>query len=150
MSEQNFTTNGAGIPVASDEHSLTVGPDGPILLQDHYLIEKMAQFNRERVPERQPHAKGGGAFGRLEVTNDVSAYTKADLFQPGRKTDLLIRFSTVAGERGSPDTWRDPRAFEYWHNVDSDLGDKVESGVRGITRKICDSVNFSVQVFRSA
>ncbi|WP_105036316.1 catalase [Cryobacterium aureum] len=111
MSEQNFTTNSAGIPVASDEHSLTVGPDGPILLQDHYLIEKMAQFNRERVPERQPHAKGGGAFGRLEVTHDVSAYTKADLFQPGRKTDLLIRFSTVAGERGSPDTWRDPRGF---------------------------------------
>ncbi len=111
MSEQNFTTNSAGIPVASDEHSLTVGPDGPILLQDHYLIEKMAQFNRERVPERQPHAKGGGAFGRFEVTNDVSAYTRADLFQPGRKTDLLIRFSTVAGERGSPDTWRDPRGF---------------------------------------
>jgi hypothetical protein len=63
----------AGIPVASDEHSLTVGPDGPILLQDHYLIEQMAQFNRERIPERQPHAKGGGAFGRFEVTNDVSA-----------------------------------------------------------------------------
>ena len=58
MSEDNFTTNDAGIPVASDEHSLTAGPDGPILLQDHYLIEKMAQFNRERVPERQPHAKG--------------------------------------------------------------------------------------------
>lgn len=111
MSGNNFTTNNAGIPVASDEHSLTVGPDGPILLQDHYAIEKMAQFNRERVPERQPHAKGGGAFGHFEVTNDVSAYTKADLFQPGRKTDLLIRFSTVAGERGSPDTWRDPRGF---------------------------------------
>ena len=111
MSEQNFTTTSAGIPVASDEHSLTVGPDGPIILHDHYLIEKMAQFNRERVPERQPHAKGAGAFGHFEVTSDVSAYTKADLFQPGRKTDLLIRFSTVAGERGSPDTWRDPRGF---------------------------------------
>ena len=111
MTEDNFTTNTAGIPVASDEHSLTVGPDGPILLQDHYLIEQMAQFNRERVPERQPHAKGGGAFGRFEVTNDVGAYTKADLFQPGRTTELLVRFSTVAGERGSPDTWRDPRGF---------------------------------------
>ena len=85
MSEDNFTTNDAGIPVASDEHSLTAGPDGPILLQDHYLIEKMAQFNRERVPERQPHAKGGGAFGHFVVTKDVSAYTKADLFQPGRR-----------------------------------------------------------------
>jgi catalase len=111
MSEQNFTTTDAGIPVESDEHSLTIGPDGPILLQDHYLIEKMAQFNRERVPERQPHAKGGGAFGRFEVTNDVSAYTKADLFQPGKTTEMLARFSTVAGERGSPDTWRDPRGF---------------------------------------
>ena len=105
------TTTDAGIPVASDEHSLTVGPDGPILLQDHYLIEQMAQFNRERVPERQPHAKGGGAFGRFEVTNDVSAYTKAAVFQPGTKTDMMARFSTVAGERGSPDTWRDPRGF---------------------------------------
>ncbi|GAB3144687.1 catalase [Amycolatopsis stemonae] len=105
------TTTDAGIPVESDEHSLTIGPDGPILLQDNYLIEQMAQFNRERVPERQPHAKGSGAFGRFEVTGDVSAYTKAAVFQPGVKTDLLVRFSTVAGERGSPDTWRDPRGF---------------------------------------
>jgi catalase len=70
------TTTDAGIPVESDEHSLTIGPDGPILLHDHYLIEQMAAFNRERVPERQPHAKGSGAFGRFEVTNDVSAFTK--------------------------------------------------------------------------
>jgi len=105
------TTTDAGIPVSSDEHSLTVGPDGPILLQDHYLIEQMANFNRERIPERQPHAKGSGAFGCFEVTHDVSAYTKAAVFQPGTKTDTLIRFSTVAGERGSPDTWRDPRGF---------------------------------------
>lgn len=105
------TTTDAGIPVSSDEHSLTVGPDGPILLQDHYLIEQMANFNRERIPERQPHAKGSGAFGHFEVTKDVSAYTKAAVFQPKTKTDTLIRFSTVAGERGSPDTWRDPRGF---------------------------------------
>ena len=81
------------------------------MLQDHYLIEQMANFNRERIPERQPHAKGGGAFGRFEVTKDVSEYTKAAVFQPGTKTDMLVRFSTVAGERGSPDTWRDPRGF---------------------------------------
>lgn len=68
MTDPNFTTDDAGIPVTSDEHSLTIGTDGPILLQDHYLIEKMAQFNRERVAERQPHAKGGGAYGRFEVT----------------------------------------------------------------------------------
>jgi catalase len=105
------TTTDAGIPVASQEHSLTVGPDGPVLLQDFYLIEQMANFNRERIPERQPHAKGGGAFGRFVVTDDVSRYTKAAVFQPGAETDLVIRFSTVAGERGSPDTWRDPRGF---------------------------------------
>jgi catalase len=90
---------------------LTVGPDGPILLQDQYLIEQMANFNRERIPERQPHAKGSGAFGVFETTEDVSAYTQAALFQAGVKTEMLARFSTVAGESGSPDTWRDPRGF---------------------------------------
>ncbi|MEO5717300.1 MAG: catalase [Chthoniobacterales bacterium] len=109
--ERKPTTTDAGIPVSSDEHSLTVGADGPILLQDHYLIEQMANFNREKIPERQPHAKGSGAFGHFQVTHDVSAYTKAAVFQPGTKTDTLIRFSTVAGEQGSPDTWRDPRGF---------------------------------------
>src|SRR3954468_14592877 len=88
----------AGVPGESDEHSLTVGPGGPVLLQDSYLIEQMAQFNRERIPERQPHAKGSGAFGHFEVTSDVSAYTKAAVFQPGARTELVTRFSTVAGE----------------------------------------------------
>jgi catalase len=109
--DRHPTTTDAGIPIPSDEFSVTVGPDGPILLQDYFLIEQMANFNRERIPERQPHAKGSGAFGRFEVTKDVSQYTKAALFQPGAKTDMLARFSTVAGERGSPDTWRDPRGF---------------------------------------
>jgi len=105
------TTTDAGIPVASDEHSLTAGPDGPILLHDHYLIEQMANFNRERIAERQPHAKGGGAFGTFVTTHDVSQFTKAAMFQTGVETEMLARFSTVAGERGSPDTWRDPRGF---------------------------------------
>ncbi len=105
------TTTDAGIPVASDEHSLSVGRDGPIVLHDNYLIEQMANFNRERIPERQPHAKGGGAFGTFVTTQDVSKYTKAALFQKGAETKMLARFSTVAGERGSPDTWRDPRGF---------------------------------------
>ena len=105
------TTTDGGASVASDEFSLTVGPDGPILLQDQYLIEQMANFNRERIPERQPHAKGAGAFGVFETTEDVSAYTRAALFQPGVRTEMLARFSTVAGESGSPDTWRDPRGF---------------------------------------
>jgi catalase len=105
------TTNNVGIPVASDNDSLTLGANGPILLQDHYLIEKNAQFSRERVPERVVHAKGSGAFGFLEVTEDVSQFTKAAVFQPGTRTDSVVRFSTVAGEMGSPDTWRDPRGF---------------------------------------
>lgn len=105
------TTNEAGIPVASDDHSLTVGADGPILLQDHYLIEKMAHFNRERVPERVVHAKGGGAHGYFEATGDVSQFSKADFLRKGKKTPAFVRFSTVAGELGSPDTARDPRGF---------------------------------------
>ncbi|MGV9714012.1 catalase [Gordonia sp. NPDC003424] len=113
MSESNdfYTTRDSGAPAGSDEHSLTVGAAGPIVLHDHYLIEQMAQFNRERIPERQPHAKGSGAFGTFETTGDVSEFTCAALFQPGVKTDMMVRFSTVAGERGSPDTWRDPRGF---------------------------------------
>ncbi|MBO9569569.1 MAG: catalase [Cellulomonas iranensis] len=105
------TTTNSGAPVASDAHSLAVGADGPIVLHDHYLVEKLAQFNRERVPERVVHAKGGGAFGTFTVTHDVSAYTRAALFQPGATTEMLARFSSVAGEHGSPDTWRDPRGF---------------------------------------
>lgn len=108
---QHPTTNESGIPVASDEHSLSVGADGPIVMHDHYLMEQMAAFNREMIPDRQPHAKGSGAFGHFEITQDVSQYTKAKFLQPGAKTDVLIRFSTVAGESGSPDTWRDPRGF---------------------------------------
>ncbi|WP_291378630.1 catalase [Demequina sp.] len=106
-----FTTTDSGAPVASDAHSLTVGADGPTVLHDHYLVEKLAQFNREKVPERIVHAKGGGAFGTFTTTEDVSAYTRAALFQPGVQTEMLARFSTVAGEAGSPDTWRDPRGF---------------------------------------
>jgi catalase len=105
------TTTDAGIPAASDEHSLTAGPDGPILLQDHYLIQKMAQFNRERVPERVVHAKGGGAYGYFEASEGAGQWTSAELFQKGKRTPLIIRFSTVAMELGSADTVRDPRGF---------------------------------------
>jgi catalase len=111
MTDRPVTTTDAGIPAPSDEFSQSIGPNGPLLLQDHYLIQKMAHFNRERVPERVVHAKGGGAYGVLEVTEDVSQFTKAGLFQKGRQTDLLLRFSTVAGELGSADTARDPRGF---------------------------------------
>ncbi|MEV4900820.1 catalase [Citricoccus sp. NPDC055426] len=105
------STTQAGIPAVSDRNSLTVGADGPIVLHDHHLVETLAHFNRMNVPERRPHAKGAGAFGTLEITEDVSQWTKADFLQPGKKTDMLARFSTVAGELGSPDTWRDVRGF---------------------------------------
>ncbi len=106
-----FTTTQTGAPVASDAHSLTVGADGPTVLHDRYLVEKLAQFNRERIPERIVHAKGGGAFGEWTITGDVSAYTRAAVFQPGATGEVALRFSSVAGEQGSPDTWRDVRGF---------------------------------------
>ncbi|MCS6712221.1 catalase [Brachybacterium sp. EF45031] len=105
------STQESGAPRPNDAHSLTVGPDGPLLLHDVALVEKLARFDRERIPERSPHAKGSGAFGEFVTTEDVSKYTKAGLFQPGVKTPMLARFSTVAGELGSPDTWRDVRGF---------------------------------------
>jgi catalase len=105
------STTGSGAPAPSDRNSLSVGPDGPIVLHDVHFLEQMAHFNREKVPERQPHAKGSGAFGVFEATQDVSRFTRAALFQPGARTDMLARFSTVAGEQGSPDTWRDVRGF---------------------------------------
>ncbi len=125
MADAPRTTTDAGIPAASDEFSLTVGADGPILLQDHYLIQKMAQFNRERVPERVVHAKGGGAHGFFEVTEDISQYCKADFLAPGKRTPLFIRFSTVAGELGSADTVRDPRGFAIKFYTDEGNYDMV-------------------------
>jgi catalase len=106
------TTTDAGIPVASDEHSLTVGPNGPTVLHDAYVVQKMQHFNRERVPERVVHAKGSGAHGFFEVTEDVTQWTSARfLSEVGKRTPMFARFSTVAGELGSPDTARDPRGF---------------------------------------
>ncbi|MEH7412672.1 catalase KatA, partial [Priestia megaterium] len=99
-------------PVGDNQNSMTAGSRGPTLIQDVHLLEKLAHFNRERVPERVVHAKGAGAHGYFEVTNDVSAYTKAAfLSEVGKRTPLFVRFSTVAGENGSADTVRDPRGF---------------------------------------
>jgi len=105
------STRSNGAPAVSDRNSLTLGANGPLLLHDVHFIEQMAHFNREKVAERQPHAKGSGAFGVFRTDADVSAYTRAALFQPGAETEMLARFSTVAGEQGSPDTWRDVRGF---------------------------------------
>jgi len=104
-------TTAAGVPVADNQNSLTAGPRGPVLT-DYQLMEKMAHFNRERVPERVVHAKGAGAYGTFKVTHDISRHTRARLFEKvGKETPVFARFSTVAGEMGSADTARDPRGF---------------------------------------
>lgn len=104
-------TTAAGAPVGDNQNSLTAGPRGPALLQDVHLIEKLASFNRERIPERVVHAKGAGAHGTLQVTHDVSRYTLAKVLQMGAVTPLFVRFSQVGGEKGSADSVRDPRGF---------------------------------------
>jgi catalase len=111
MGQRTGSTTASGAPSQSDRNSLSVGRDGPLLLHDVHLVETLAHFNRERVPERNPHAKGSGAFGVFVTTEDVTRYTKAALFQKDVNTKMLARFSTVAGEQGSPDTWRDVRGF---------------------------------------
>jgi catalase len=109
--DHNLTTN-FGIPISDNQNSLTAGSNGPILLQDFHLIEKLAHFNRERIPERVVHAKGAGAHGYFEVTNDVTQWTKAKFLERiGKQTPIFLRFSSVAGEKGSADTVRDPRGF---------------------------------------
>lgn len=114
MSKNANITSNSGAPVATQqyENSQTAGRRGPVLLQDFFLHEKLAQFNRERIPERVVHAKGTGAFGKFVVTHDITAYTRAKIFSEiGKETPLFIRFSTVGGEQGSADTERDPRGF---------------------------------------
>lgn len=110
-SDHGHSTREGGQPVPSENITVTAGRQGPAILNDLHLIEKLTHFNRERVPERNPHAKGHGAFGELVITEDVSEYTTADLFQPNKVTPMMVRFSTVAGERGTPDTWRDVHGF---------------------------------------
>ena len=110
--KHNKLTTASGRIYVENENSKTVGPRGPILLEDYILHEKMAHFNRERIPERIVHAKGSGAFGTFTVTEDISQYTRAKVFNKiGKKTKVFLRFSTVGGEKGSADTERDPRGF---------------------------------------
>ena len=111
MSSTRLTTT-AGAPIADNQNSLTAGERGPLLMQDYQLLEKLAHQNRERIPERVVHAKGWGAFGTFTVTHDISKYTRAAVFGAvGKQTDLVMRFSTVAGEAGAADHERDVRGF---------------------------------------
>jgi catalase len=107
---ETMTTTG-GNPIADNQNALTAGPRGPLLMQDYQLLEKLAHQNRERIPERTVHAKGTGAYGTLTITQDITRYTKAAVLQPGTKTEALMRFSLVAGERGAADAERDVRGF---------------------------------------
>lgn len=112
MKKTTKLTTAAGRPYVENENTMSAGARGPLLLQDFILHEKMAHFNRERIPERVVHAKGSGAFGTFTVTNDISQYSKAKIFNEiGKQTKLFARFSQVGGDKGSADTERDPRGF---------------------------------------
>jgi len=112
MKKKKLLTTAAGASVNHYEDSQSVGARGPLLLQDYFLHEKLAHFNRERIPERIVHAKGSGAYGTFTVTHDISKYSRAKLFSEiGKETKVFVRFSTVGGEKGSADTERDPRGF---------------------------------------
>jgi catalase len=112
MKEKTKLTNEVGAPVSDNRNSQTAGARGPVMMQDSWLMEKLAHFDREVIPERRMHAKGSGAFGTFTTTHDVTKYTCAKLFSKiGKKTDVFVRFSTVAGERGAADAERDIRGF---------------------------------------
>lgn len=126
MDEKKKLTSETGRPIADNQNTETAGPHGPVLMQDAWYIEKLAHFNRERIPERVVHAKGSGAFGTLTITNDITRYTKASIFaEIGKKTELFIRFSTVAGEKGAADTERDVRGFAIKFYTDQGNWDLV-------------------------
>ncbi|AMV44303.1 catalase [Paraburkholderia caribensis] len=125
MSDKTLTTS-AGAPVSDNQNSMTAGVRGPIVLQDMWLVEKLAHFDREVIPERRVHAKGSGAFGTLTVTHDISHYTKAKVFaKVGKETPIFMRFSTVAGERGAADAERDVRGFSIKFYTDEGNWDVV-------------------------
>jgi catalase len=112
MADKKKLTTAGGAPVPDNQNVITAGPRGPMLLQDVWFLEKLAHFDREVIPERRMHAKGSGAFGAFTVTHDITKYTKARIFSAvGKKTDMFVRFSTVAGERGAAEAERDIRGF---------------------------------------
>ncbi|MFH1068565.1 MAG: catalase [Candidatus Glassbacteria bacterium] len=141
MSKEKTLTTAAGIPVHDNQTSLTAGERGPTLMQDHHLLEKLAHFNRERLPERVVHAKAAGARGTFTVTKDITRYTKASIFSKiGKQTEMMGRFSTVAGEKGSADTVRDVRGFALKFYTDEGNWDMV--GNNTPTFFIRDAIKF--------
>ncbi|QIJ05825.1 catalase KatB [Shewanella chilikensis] len=141
MSQKQYITSQSGAPIADDQNSLSAGERGPLLLQDWHLIEKLAHFNRERIPERVVHAKGTGVYGTFTVTNDMSQYTIAEHFQGvGTQTEAFVRFSTVGGEMGSADAERDPRGFGVRFYTKRGNHDIV--GNNTPTFFLCDGIKF--------
>ncbi len=125
VSKPERLTTTAGAPIADNQNSITAGPRGPLLMQDYQLLEKLAHQNRERIPERTVHAKGSAAYGTLTITHDITSYTKAKVFEPGKQTEALLRFSVVAGERGAADAERDVRGFAVKFYTDEGNWDLV-------------------------
>ena len=126
MSKKGLTT-AAGAPVVDNNNVVTAGPRGPMLLQDVWFLEKLAHFDREVIPERRMHAKGSGAYGKLTITRDITRYTRAKLFaEIGKTTDLFLRFSTVAGERGAADAERDIRHFKSQQGIANLMDDEAK------------------------
>jgi catalase len=125
---KSIWTDENGAPVADNQHSQSASPDGPLLLQDHHFIEKLARFDRERIPERVVHARGSGAYGTFALTRDCSTWTTAGVFNGvGKKTDTFLR-SAVALERGSSDVVRDPRSFALKFYTEEGNYDLVGNG----------------------
>ena len=119
-------TRQTGAPVGDNQNVQTAGSRGPMLMQDAWFLEKMANFDREVIPERRMHAKGSGAFGTFTVTHDITKYTKAKIFSEiGKKTEMFSRFSTVAGERGAADAERDIRGFALKFYTEEGIWDLV-------------------------
>ncbi|MFB0975799.1 MAG: catalase, partial [Tolumonas sp.] len=126
MKDKNKLTTTSGCPVSDNQNVQTAGPRGPMLLQDFWFLEKLAHFDREVIPERRMHAKGSGAYGTFTVTHDITKYTKANIFSSvGKKTDVFVRLSTVAGERGAADAERDIRGFAIKFYTDEGNWDLV-------------------------
>src|SRR5690606_3914071 len=126
-------TRQTGAPVPDNQNVQTAGPRGPLLMQDYWFLEKMANFDREVIPERRMHAKGSGAFGTFTVTHDITPYTKAEIFNEiGKQTEMFARFSTVAGERGAADAEREIGVFALIFYTNEGIWDLVGNKTHGV------------------
>ena len=140
QNDKKHLTAENGRPIADNQNTQTAGIRGPVTMQDPWLMEKLAHFDREVIPERRMHAKGSGAYGTFTVTHDISAYTRASIFsEVGKKTECFVRFSTVAGERGAADAERDIRGFAMKFYTDTGNWDLVGNNTPLLLSKLFSS-----------